>query len=369
MAESQGAPRTGERLAAAHHRDHPHEHGQRPGDVAGEVGPPAIAFGKGHDQPRGVHGTGPPDERGRAGQLAADGEEARRRPGVGLLVETHGRDERLRTREAIDRSLGQAAIDGVRERRRQLRGAGGDRRHRLRGVLHEQRGRGVGLERRTPGGGEVQRDAERVQVGPTVHDIAQRLLRRHEARGAEHAVGRRVPVVAESGDAEVGEQKAPADVLDEDVVGLHVAVHDAAFMRVGQRPPHFAGEPAHVVRRERPVAVEATRERFAAHPRHDEPREVTALLDGVHGHDVRMEAARGRARLAQESRPHVGAGGELRGQQLDRDGPLEPDVPGEVHDPHAAASEFALDGEAAGDGALEREAGGIGGGREGGGHG
>ncbi len=52
--------------------------------------------------------------------------------------------------------------------------------------------------------------------------------------------------------------------------------------------------------------------------------------------------------------------GQLRAQHLERHRPVVPEVPGEVDRRHPAAAELALEGVAAGQGGLERRAGGRG---------
>ena len=59
----------------------------------------------------------------------------------------------------------------------------------------------------------------------------------------------------------------------------------------------------------------------------------------MHGHDVRMVQARGRARLNLEAQSAVGLHAERRMQQLDRDGPVQPSVPAVAHLGHAAAAQ------------------------------
>ena len=50
-----------------------------------------------------------------------------------------------------------------------------------------------------------------------------------------------------------------------------------------------------------------------------------------------------RFRFALEARQPVRIGGDVVRQRLDRDRAVEPGIPGEVHDAHAAAGELALD--------------------------
>jgi len=68
-----------------------------------------------------------------------------------------------------------------------------------------------------------------------------------------------------------------------------------------------------------------------------------------------MAELRGGARFAQETVAQVRITGVVRRQQLDRHEPVEPDLTGEIHDPHSAAPELALQRITAGERGLELE--------------
>ena len=100
--------------------------------------------------------------------------------------------------------------------------------------------------------------------------------------------------------------------------------------RIGHR--HRSG-PAHP--RPRVVAV---------HIAHDECEQTVAVLDGMHRDDVGMRKRCGHPRLAEEPLAQIGMGAKLRRQDLHRHRPVKPQVAREKDCPHAAPSEFALDG-------------------------
>ena len=163
-------------------------------------------------------------------------------------------------------------------------------------------------------------------------------------------------------DAEVGHQRAAGARLEQDVVRLHVAVHDAASVRVGERPRHLAQHARRVGRRERAARAESLAERLALHVAHDEEDEAARLADAMDRDDVRVREAGRRARLAQESLARLGGAREVRRQDLDGDVAIELHVAREVDDAHAAAAELALERVLAGQGGLQVEelGGGIG---------
>jgi hypothetical protein len=57
------------------------------------------------------------------------------------------------------------------------------------------------------------------------------------------------------GDAEVGDEGASALPVEQDVVGLHVPVHDPAGVRVGERPADLAHDPHDLRRRQGAAAL------------------------------------------------------------------------------------------------------------------
>ena len=94
--------------------------------------------------------------------------------------------------------------------------------------------------------------AERVHVAPSVHfRRAERLLGTHVRRRAEDDRWRRERVVGGAGhgarDAEIGDDGVP--LVQQDVAGLDVQMHDAATMRVIERERDLATEPDDVVDR------------------------------------------------------------------------------------------------------------------------
>ncbi len=110
------------------------------------------------------------------------------------------------------------------------------RRGGYRRLLQHERRASNSLMRVLPGEGEPGGDAERVEVRARVAAVTARLLRAEVERGTHRdALGGRRRARA-AGDPEVGHDGAPRVALDEDVVGLDVAVHDAARVRMAERP-------------------------------------------------------------------------------------------------------------------------------------
>ena len=120
------------------------------------------------------------------------------------------------------------------------------------------------------------------------------------------------------GEAEVDdldEVAARAQRLEDDVLGLEIAVDDAEVVRFGERGEHLAQHVDDAPEWERPVLVRDAREVAPAQELHDEVELTVVGLAEVDDADrVRVvEAARG-ARLGDEarrrrSRRRAGAGG------------------------------------------------------------
>ena len=107
-------------------------------------------------------------------------------------------------------------------------------------MLHQHRRCASGRKRRLPGEHLISEDAKRVEIAPSVDfPLARRLLWGHVGRRADRHAGRReaavAPTVHRARDAEVGDHGTARHRIEQDVVGLDVAVHHAAIVRVRQR--------------------------------------------------------------------------------------------------------------------------------------
>ena len=214
-------------------------------------------------------------------------------------------------------------------------------------MLHQHGRRVVGDEWRLAAEHLVAYDAKRVEVAASIDGaVAGGLLGRHVGGSPDRhsrSGETRVAAVGECArDAEVGHHRAARLFVDDDVVGLDVAVNDVAAVRVRERVGDFAKNAPHFDRRDRTVLLEALAEVIALYVRHDEVNEIVPLFDGVNRNDVGVIELRGGLSLAQKSLANVGAEAQLRRQHLDRDLALETLVPGAIHDAHTATTDFAL---------------------------
>src|SRR5262245_14958217 len=190
----------------------------------------------------------------------------------------------------------------------------------------------------------VHRDAQRVEIRAPVDLAPQDLLGRHvlwRALGLRQALGAGLEHLA---DPEVHQLHA-AVAGDQDVAGFDVAVDHVARVRVAQRQAYVARDFGHAPRRQRrllapPAHAHHLAHGAALHVLHHDARLVADQRHVVHVHDVRVVHGGGGARLLAEHADRGGIGAQLRGQELDGDRPLQLEVPGEMHDAHAAAADL-----------------------------
>ena len=173
-------------------------------------------------------------------------------------------------------------------------------------------------------------------------------------RRAERHAGLGHPVPAglarRQGDAEVGHQRLA--VVQQDVLGLDVAVDHPVPVGVVERGGHLARDPHRLGDGELLLPVEPGPERLALDERHDVEEEAVGLARVEQRQDVRVLEVGGELDLGQEP---LGAddGRELGAEQLERDPPVVAEVLGQVDGGHAAGADLALDPVAVGQGELE----------------
>ena len=213
----------------------------------------------------------------------------------------------------------------------------------------QELGVGVAPEGLLPRQGLGQHDPDREDIRALIDVTAHELFRRHvaecahdDALGGAGAGHHRLPG-ANLGQAEIEDLHhdeprvlPPAD----HVLGLEVAMDDA--LRVcGRGAAQQRIEPLRGRRwRHRSQALELRAEGHPVDALHHEVRSLPIeRTDVVHADDVRMAQPRRRARLAVKTtkRPTLAKG--ARQDDLDRDGPAEPQVPCFVHRSHAALSD------------------------------
>jgi hypothetical protein len=119
-------------------------------------------------------------------------------------------------------------------------------------------------------------------------------------------------------------------------------VHDAGAMRLGERIGDLEGVLNGPLDGKRPFP-EMLGERLSFEVLHHQEIGAVLMADVVEGADVRMLKRGDGARLALEPLSEIGIGGERRGEDLDGDEAIEPDVPRLVHLAHAAGSQRAQD--------------------------
>jgi len=120
--------------------------------------------------------------------------------------------------------------------------------------------------------------------------IAYGLLGRHVRRRADgdSRLGQPRAALHRPRDAEVGDHRPSAFGLQEDVVGLDVAVDDAAQMGVRQRVGDLGEGATHFFDGAKRSKLQVRRQRAASHERHDEIGDSVVLAHVEDRDDVRV---------------------------------------------------------------------------------
>ena len=184
-------------------------------------------------------------------------------------------------------------------------------------VLADEELAAIGGEGGAAGEHLVQDDRGGVQVAPSVDGTGKHLLGRHVRAGPEPELGGGVGRgrVGEAGDAEVSELHQTV-AADEDVRGLHVAVHDPERVypgecpeqllevvpRAEQRHPGQSGWTCEL--RPRDVARDDRVEGLAVDVLHGEDQAALVLEEVLVRHDVRVRQSAHGSGLAQEQLSH-----------------------------------------------------------------
>ncbi len=129
---------------------------------------------------------------------------------------------------------------------------------------------------------------------------------------------------------------------EQHVVGLHVAVHDAVGVCVGERVAHVAQDAHRVAHGQLTLVDDAGAQRLARDVRHDVVEQVTLRTGGEQRDDMGMLQRGGQPDLTLEP---LGAHArrQLGREHLHHHLPAEPYFLGEEDAAHAAAAELALD--------------------------
>ena len=203
--------------------------------------------------------------------------------------------------------------------------------HRHRAVADVGGGSGEQLEEDHAGG---------VHVGAGIGGASRDLLRRAVGHGAHHQAGAGAAGIGlhRPGQAEVGHLHH-AVVGQQDVLRLHVPVHQAGPVGGGERGQHRFHDGHRLRRAERTTFAQQIPQRATAYQLHHQEHVLAVDALVIDRHRVQVRQPGGDPGLPGEP---VGEGrvvGQRRGHHLDRDRTLQPFVHGAVHGGHAAPSQ------------------------------
>jgi hypothetical protein len=256
--------------------------------------------------------------------------------------------------EAIGGQLGQRLVNRGGRCGRHGVARGGKGWGLLRDHLGDDRLRGRAEERRVARQHLVGDRPERVHVAARADlALAHRLLGAHVVGSAERHAGLGHPgatrLAGSQGDAEIRHQRLP--VVQQDVLGLDVAMDDAVAVGIVERAGHLARDGEGLADGQLLLAGEPVAQRFAFDERHDVEEEPVDLARIEERQDMRVLQVRGGPDLGQEP---LGAdhGRQLGAQQLEGDRAAVPDIVGQVDRGHPAGTELAVEPVAIGERGL-----------------
>ena len=265
-------------------------------------------------------------------------------------AEAAGRAERAGEgragRVAGIRRLGQRLRHDLVDRWRQVGAQGPQRRHGRGHLRPHHREARVALERRLPGEHLERGAGQGVEVGAAVERPALDLLRRHVVERAQELAGqrqrsRRDPLLAEP---EVGQvQVVRLGAADQHVAGLHVAVHQAAGVRLVERGRGLGDEANGPGGRQPVLGLEQRAHVLPVDVAHGDEQGPVRLARVEDRDDVRVIDGRRGPHLPEKPLPVSLVAGELGCQDLQRHGPVQPSVGCAVDDRHPAAANLLFD--------------------------
>ena len=198
---------------------------------------------------------------------------------TGGRVGIHGGGEILGAPETLVWIFREAAVHRLSHPGRHPRRDHGDPWRGLGHVLVDDGWQVGALERQPARQGVEGRDAEGIEIAAAVHRLAGGLLGAHVVDGPNQlAFGRHGVGLGDPGDPEVGHKRPLGAFLQQDVVGLDVAMYHALLVRVGKGPRHLLDDPRRLGRWKRAAAPDTLAEGLAVHVGHDEIHEVATLF-------------------------------------------------------------------------------------------
>ena len=158
----------------------------------------------------------------------------------------------------------------------------------------------------------------------------------------EPGLGDGLALADRTGDAEVGDLHLAVDG-DEDVAGLHVAVHDAVTMGVTEGLCDVGGDRGRPRRRQRRLGADDRRQRLAVDELHDDVIGAVRLPPVKDRDDVRVRQVGGCLGLPAEPLDERVVRGELREEHLQGDRAVQQQVVGQVDLGRTASGDLAVE--------------------------
>ncbi len=214
---------------------------------------------------------------------------------------------------------------------------GGDLLH---DVLVADREGVLAVERHMAGETLIRDDTEGIDVGAPVERLGARLLWAHVMRRADgHPGARELAARRRLRDAEIRDHGQPV-LVEHDVVGLDVAVHDAALVRVGEGARNLDQDLTDLAGGERAARGQHGRQWLATQELHDEIDHPAGLADAIDRDDAGVLELGGRTGFALEPLDELLVEREGKRQDLDRHVSLQLLFARLEDDGHSAAAQL-----------------------------
>ncbi len=204
------------------------------------------------------------------------------------------------------------------------------------------------MERGLAGQQLEHRARQRVLVGPAVDRQALDLLGCGVVGGAEELPGRGEPqrhlrALAQPEVRQVDVLRPSRPLVQQDVRGLDVPVHQADSVRGVQRGRHRGDDRRDPVRWQRPLTAQQRPDVPAPHQAHGDEQHLADLAGVVHRDDVRVLDGRRRPRLPDEALPEHVVRAHRRRHDLQRHQPVQPLIARAEDHGHPARADLLLE--------------------------
>lgn len=141
-----------------------------------------------------------------------------------------------------------------------------------------------------------------------------------------------------AGEAEVGDGDSIDTILQKNIGGLDVSMHQPLIMCGGQPCGNLLSNSNDFIGRQRAQSIQSPLQRFASQIGHHEKRQGAVVRDSVNHNHVRMKHRRCRSCFSRKAATSSSAAGQTRGQNFDRHGSIQRTIESLQDNSHSAGT-------------------------------